>query len=535
MKIDKEYIKSLGEKISDYSFYHNKINDNIETYALGCESSEWDAEKIARDLSCSDINEKIVVFNTCCVTEDSHIICQKIASRLKLIYPDRKIFVTGCGVTYNYEDFNKYGITILQKDKFSISNYGFNRNCKCTEFGSENHGNVGIIKIQDGCYNNCTYCIIHKLRSHYVMPYEKIKIYIENMLRSGKDTFQIFGTEICSYYSDKMHLTDLCKRILKDYPSIKMLYLHSLDPASSEIDKLIELIKTEPRINNTLKLEVQSCSDTILKSMNRKHDVNRLREIKNLCEDKVRIEFELMVGFPGETEELFLETFNNIKDLKPINCLTHIFSPRKGTPAYDMDNKVPIEVSERRRQIIHDEIKKINNFVFDKDHCEIFFKFRPENINGFKIKEYDLYENDDLCKAFKDLSEKDTDDIIIVTSLNNEKDINDLNINIKLLTESFGIKVIININITDDNMEFFTENSCKKFNTNFIDFSYNCRCFMNLSFDKLITASEEKVVDLFKLIQDTNSYDLELLTQELIKSGNKKYLNAISQNMEVYI
>lgn len=532
---NKDYMSTLGERILHYTFRHNKISDKIDVYTLGCESSEWDGEKIAEIINEMNLgDDEIILLNTCCVTETAQVISQKIAQKLKLIFPNKKLFLTGCGVTYEQDRYKDYGNTVLQKNKFKATSYGYNE--KDTVKKKLNK-QTDIIKIQDGCYNKCSYCIVHTLREHYVMPYEKIKKQIEELLNRGKTEFQIFGTEITLYYHNGMRLTELCQRILKDFPELTKINLHSLNPASKEIDRLIELIKKEPRMNNTLSLEVQSCSNEILKLMNRKYDVDRLKEINKLCNSKVQLEFELMVGFPGETDEHFQETLNTIKEIAPKNCLVHIYSRRKGTPAYDFPNQVPLEVSQKRQQILHNEINKIKRFLFDKDHANEFFKHKPKDLNNCIVKYCDLYDNNSLKNLFDELNtlNDSSKEIVIINNYNSNKDVLDLDINVKLLTSIFEVKVISNLKINDEILNLIINIPYTKFDSNFVDFCFNSRNFMNFDFEKLETSTEQDIIKFFRYIYESGMENIELLLQRLIKSGNKQYIKPILKEFNINI
>lgn len=522
---NEDYIKIYNSNIINHIFHHNKIDNKVDIYSIGCENSRWDVEKIASLLNTEEIKEDVVIFNTCCVTELSQSISERIAERMYHIYPDKKIFFIGCGVTYNKEYYSKFGNSILEKDKFKLVNYGYNR--KNNNYNFENTANkTNIIKIQDGCYNNCTYCIISKLRSHYIISYEKIKAQINELIKVGKTSFTLFGTDICSYNYNGMRLSDLCKQILTDFPEIDNLMLDSIDPGNKELDRVIEVVKNEPKLHNVLKLSAQSCSDYILKAMNRRHDMNRLREIKRMCGDDIQLEFEIIIGFPGETDELFQETLDGIEELKIKNVTTYIFSRRKGTVAYDMPNQIPVEVCKHRQSILYEKIQKINNFLYNKDSSIEFFKYKPNDLNKCDVKYIDLYENEELYKLFDELSKNSEEekDVVIITNFNPYKDIYDLIINIRLLVLNFGVKVITKLKITDDIFK----------SMNILEFSYNIGCYTEFEFDKLEYSSEYDVLNFFKELYSSNLYDIKSLLYKLIKSGNKKYLNPIMRELDIY-
>ena len=538
--INKEYLASLDDEIGkDVYFYHNKINEKIDLFTVGCEISEWDGEKIAALLDPDNLQEEIIIFNTCAVTELAQKASEKVADRLTKIYPGKKIYFTGCGVNYDESYYSRLGVTIKNEDKFNAKNYG----CKNREsdyyFRLNTHRETAVVKIQDGCYNNCAYCIIHKIRPHYIVPYEKIKRQIKALISQGRKSIQLLGTEICTYNYNGMRLTQLCEKILNDFKEIETLTLGALDPASKEIDSLIELIKREPRISNNLYLCTQSCSDTILKKMNRRHDSERLRELSRLCGDKAHLIFQIIVGFPGETDELFQETVDLIKELKPIDYDTIPFSARKGTPAYDMPDKVPWETIAKRERIIYDIIKEYtfkDNYetersfaVYEKDQIDEFVKFKPRKLDDSLVYYTDIYDNDAFIKLFKSIPETDKE-IVVVTDFDINKDLFDLDVNIKMLTTLLGAKVITRIKLNKDSMKFLSDTY---WGINV--FMYRLCSYLEFDFDKDMECDEKDLINLFKLSEIYSIEDIDVMTNKLIKSGNLKYLKSITENFDVTI
>ena len=538
--IDNDYLKALDDEIcGDVYFYHNQINDKIDLYTVGCEISEWDGEKVARLINPDDLEQGIIIVNTCAVTDFAQAGSEKLADRLTKIYPDKKIYFVGCGVNYNKDYYNNLGIALTNQEKFDIKKYGGKSKNKDYHYQLNKHRDVGMVKIEDGCYNNCAYCVIHQIRPHYMVSYDKIYKQIDSLLKQGKKNIQLIGTEISSYYSDGMRLTDLCKKILQDFPQIDNLVMGALDPASKEIDKLIELIKNESRIYNVLYLCTQSCSDRMLKMMNRRHDSNRLREINRLADGKVKLVFQLIVGFPGETDELFQETVDFVKELKPIDYDAIVFSPRKGTPAYDMPNKVPKEVTDKRERIIYDLVKAYTfkddqdtwrSFAtYEKDGSDNFVKYKPE-LNKSLIFYADLYNTDDVIRLYHEIPnhEDSSKDLVVVTDFDSNKDLFDLDVNIKLLTSRFGVKVLTRFMLDDDTMDFISHTYWVP---NVI--MYRIGTYIEFDFKKLEQTSKEEVLALFKTSYLYKIDDTDLMAQKLLKAGNKDYFKYVSQNFEV--
>lgn len=546
--LDPEYVRSLDDEIlKDVYYYHNKINDIVDLYTVGCEVSEWDGEKIARSLDLDELKDETVIINTCAVTDLAQKASEKVVERLRRIYPEKKFFIVGCGVDYNKGYYDRYGTALGNEEKFKVENYGLVKRKSGLNMPLNIHRNVGTIKIEDGCYNNCAYCVIHKIRPHYMMPYVKIKAQIEALLSQGKKNIQLIGTEISSYYSDGYHLTELCKKILEDFPEIDNIVMGAIDPASSEIEKLIELMKKEARIYNTLYLCTQSCSDAVLKAMNRRHDVKRLREINKLADGKVNLVFQLIIGFPGETDELFQETVDLIKELKPVDYDTIPFSPRKGTPAYDMPCKIPLEVIEKREQIIYDTIKEYTRgggfntdrafAAFEKDNFERFNAYRPKNLKDCIVFHKDLYNTENLYKLFEVLPgyENEKNDIVILTDYDAGKDKNDLDVNIKLLTMTFGVKVITKIKVDDKVLNYLVNEPYTRFNFNPANFSFRIATFIEFDFAKLKNAPVEDVLKLFRIAETNGLDDLDNMACKLVRAGNREYFNAVKEKYDVTI
>jgi threonylcarbamoyladenosine tRNA methylthiotransferase MtaB len=540
--IDKEYLKAIDDEIcGDVYYYHNEVNDKVDLYTVGCEMSEWDGEKIAHMINPEELNEEIILVNTCAVTDFAQMGSEKLADRLNKIYPDKKIYFIGCGVNYNKEYYSNLGTALSNQEKFTLSNYGVTKKNDNNYFKLNQHRDVGMVKIEDGCYNNCAYCIIHKIRPHYMMPYEKIYKQIRSLLDQGKKNIQLIGTEICSYKSDGLNLTTLCEKILADFPEISDLVLGALDPASKQIDSLIELIKREKRIYNVLYLCTQSCSDTILKKMNRRHNADRLREINKLAGDDVHLVFQLILGFPGETDELFQETVDVIKELKPVDYDAIVFSARKGTPAYNMPDKVLSEVTDKRERIIYDLIKGYTfkdsqntnrSFAqYEQAGSNNFVKYKPDLDKSIVFYE-DLYDTNAVVKLFDKLKdyENETKDIVIVTNFDLSKDLFDLDVNIKLLTSKFGVKVVTKFLINDDVMDFISH-------TYWIPnvIMYRIGTFIEFDFEKLEKTSKEDMLNLFKTSYLYKIDDTDVMAMKLLKAKNNELFNFIINNFEVNV
>ena len=139
-----------------------------------------------------------------------------------------------------------------------------------------------------------------------------------------------------------------------DVPGIQRLRLSSVDPAVPDIDNIIDLILGDKRMMPHLHFSMQSGSDTILKSMGRRHTANRVRDLVARGQGRVTFSWDIICGFPGETDALFQETLDLVHETKPIKIHAFPFSPRPDTPAAQMPNQVNRAISKERVKIIND-------------------------------------------------------------------------------------------------------------------------------------------------------------------------------------
>ncbi len=541
--MDTEYLKALDDEIgADVYFYHNKISDKIDIFTVGCEISQWDGEKIANLINFDELTDPngYILFNTCAVTESANTVCKRVAKRLSLAYQKRKIYFMGCGVNYDKNFYASYGTPLTNEEKFNVFKYGCSKKNSTQTIQSDKHREVGFVKIEDGCYNNCAYCIIHKIRPHYQVPYTKIKKEIQTLLLQGKRDIQLIGTEIASYKDGDMDLCSLCEKILSDFPEIHNIIIGAIDPASKQLEKLIRLIKRDNRIFNSIYLCTQSCCDTILENMRRRHRVSRLEELNKLADGKVDFIYQLIVGFPGESNSLFMETVNNIKKLKPIDIDTIPFSRRIGTDAYNMPNQVDAKTISNRERILYDAVKFYSSFDDDnqlramkpmnKRHISNFMAHAAYSLKGKKVFDFNLYDDNGFYNAFLTIKKYsgDLDDVIIRTHFDESKDMYDLDVNIKLLTAIFGIKVITVVTLTDNLIKFMADGYYTPEN-----FAFRFCTYLSFDFGKLDTANKDDLLNIFKDILIYDIDDVSVMLEKLLKSGNKNYFRYIVDNLGI--
>lgn len=337
---------------------------NIKTLSFGCRLNALESEKIQNMLS-PHVNTAIVI-NTCAVTAEAERQSGQAVRRIARENPNAPLFVTGCAATRNPELFTKIPNTVVvsNANKMKLDSYtGGKIDIKKPEIVAFNQVDTKLskqfVQIQNGCNHNCAYCITRQLRGAAVsFEYADILADARRAVENGFGEIVLTGVDLASYVKkdgDQVCLiSDLCKRLLADVPGIERLRLSSVDPAVPDIDNVIDLILSDKRMMPHLHFSMQSGSDTILKSMGRRHTAQRVRNLVKRGMGKITFSWDIICGFPGESDELFQETLDLVRETKPIKIHAFPFSPRPGTPAADMPNQVNRAISKERVRIIND-------------------------------------------------------------------------------------------------------------------------------------------------------------------------------------
>ena len=537
---DSQYRDSLMQEIlTTVYYYHNKI-DNLDLFTVGCELSEWDGERVVELLK-SNTKEDIMILNTCAVTDTSQKASEVVAKALRYIYPNKKFYITGCGVDYNEDYYKQFGITLKNDFKFDCKSYGkqfeqkLDKNFKHNLYGT----GLGLVKIQDGCHNHCTYCIINKLRNNpYSIPYSDIKEQIQQLISIGKTRIELLGTELCFYNSDNMKLSDVCRKIIEDFPQIQSLHLGALDPASREVEKLMDLVREYPnKMSNVLVLSIQSMCDDILHKMKRRHNMERIRKIFEYAKPDIFFEVHIIPGFPGETEEQFQETMQNLRELRPIYIHAMAYSARPGTEAAEMPQNNDYWTIKRREseleQLMFDFMKDPNYPVRKEDRDlgrPVIYRMRmehyPKETDTFIEK--DLYKLDNIKEIFEMLDPSVlNENIVFMSERKEDYDDDVIECYNKMIAFMFNCKIIERIHLTE---KFVLDVLSKKFNIDewvvdkcaFIEFLSNTdKIDEKLFKDFILHLYSEKLYDIKKLSKELkannspNSEQLETLIDAL--------------------
>lgn len=349
----------------------------IKTY--GCQMNAHESEKLAGLLesngysAVSDMADAdVIVMNTCCVREsaETHILGNLgIVKKLKEKKPSLKVAVCGCmtQATDAAKRLKKrcpfVDIVIGTHNIYKLVEYlkDTNGGAKIVDIWDDNGGITegvpvkrlsklsALVNIMYGCDNFCSYCIVPYVRGRERSREPSAIISdVQSLVESGYKEIMLLGQNVNSYKSgdvDFAKLLDMLSDIEGDY-WIKFMTSHPKDISES----VVKIISKKPRLAHFVHLPVQSGSDRVLELMNRKYTksdyLDKIDMIKKYLPD-VSLSCDVMVGFPTETEEDFLETLDVVRRVGYSNLFSFIYSVRSGTPAAEME-QVPLDVKKER-------------------------------------------------------------------------------------------------------------------------------------------------------------------------------------------
>ena len=363
---------------------------------LGCKVNSYESTYVKEQFESKGYNEvniddnpDIVVVNTCSVTNQSDAKSRHMIRQIKRKAPNALIVACGCSVQNHKDEFKDLGADILLgnfgKSKIVnyVEEYKKNRDTILTNYEvkdddfehmfvkNELDKTRAFVKIQDGCNNYCSYCVIPYLRGNIrSKDIDVATEEINKLVNMGHKEIVLTGIHTGSYGRGKGYdLVDLTKRISLN-PKLERIRISSIEATELD-DKFLEELKTNSKICNHLHIPLQSGSDTVLKYMNRKYDTKyykeKIEEIRKIRPD-ISITTDLILGFPHETEECFEETYVFLKEIGFTKIHTFPFSLRSGTAAEGMKKYF---VNDRDKK---ERVKKVLE-LSDKLENEYYTKF----------------------------------------------------------------------------------------------------------------------------------------------------------------
>lgn len=371
----------------------------VVVFTLGCKVNMSESDSLMSALKDKgyEVFEDLVyadiyIVNTCAVTSEAERKSRQTVSRITKINPNAKIIFTGCATQRSPDSFkDKKGVTVVtgtfSKSKILdlIDEHGVFLSPEIKEFEellpAQTKRSRAYIKVQDGCNNFCSYCIIPYLRGRTRSRNPESVINEINYLNPCEAV--INGINLTSYNYQNQNLTSLIKSLNGVNSRIR---LGSLEINVIDKDFLLAL-KDLKDFAPHFHLSLQSGSDSVLKSMNRKYTSSEFIEKVNLIREyfvDAGITTDIIVGFPTETEEYFNETLDLVKKVKFSDVHAFPFSPRSGTVAYKMQDLDKAVKSKRLQKLLEvkEEFKK--DFILSnigKTH----FVVGEEVIDGYTV------------------------------------------------------------------------------------------------------------------------------------------------------
>ncbi len=366
---------------------------------LGCKVNQYESQQMRQLLEDSRLKQvqlaqgpDLVLVNTCCITHIASAKSRQVIRKAQKYNPKAKIVITGClpaGHTGELENIPGDIIVIDRKNGLAealnniiASNstaHASSRPIIDSEIKHKKHYGTlnrslrqykgqsrAFLKVQDGCDGYCTYCIVPKIRNILTnKPLDEVIEEASALVYAGHKEIVLTGIFLGAWARKTVRrkkwdttipspLADLVSNIAS-VAGLKRLRLSSLEPADVT-QELLNVFKNNDNIMPHLHLPLQSGSANVLKRMCRQYKIEDFLKTVEMTKsqlDRPAITTDIIVGFPGETDQDFEDTCNIARQVGFSKIHTFSFSPRKNTPADKMDNKLPPKVIKERSKILH--------------------------------------------------------------------------------------------------------------------------------------------------------------------------------------
>ncbi len=419
----------------------------VKFITLGCKVNQYETNAMAQKFlekgyqiieeetpENEEIKPDICIINTCTVTNMSDRKSRQMLRRMKEKNPNTIVVAVGCYAQVAKEELAKISeidlvlgnnekVEIVRHVEEYINNHIDNVELEDVMYSKEfsDFGNVtytektrAVIKIQDGCDRFCSYCIIPYARGRVrSRKPESIVSEITQIASNGIKEVVITGIHIASYGKDfsmskdpelqNYKLIDLLEEI-NSINGIQRIRLGSIEPLLIT-EEFVERLKKLEKICHHFHLSLQSGCDETLKRMNRRYTTEQFKEIVRLLRnayDDVNLTTDVIVGFPGETDEEFSKTYKFLEEIKFYKMHIFKYSPRKGTKAAVMPNQISGDIKEERsRKLI--ELSDKNEIEYNESYIgknvEVLFEEEKDGIFKGHTQNYIMV----YCKLNKNL------------------------------------------------------------------------------------------------------------------------------------
>ncbi len=418
----KKEVERIDYKLNN--LYHNIGNNktyHVKTY--GCQMNEHDTENIEGLLESIGFTKEedmekadVVILNTCSIRENAHNKAFGMLGRLKHLKEEKPNLIIGvCGCmaqeevvieeilskyrhvnfvfgTHNLYDLPKLIYENMENSKTKIDVLSIEGNLVEGLPVKRANSFKAYINIIYGCDKFCTYCIVPYTRGKQrSRKMEDILAEVNELKNNGCQEVTLLGQNVNAYGKDLnlgYDLADLLEEVAKtNIPRVRFITSHPWDFT----DRMIEVIKKYPNIMNYVHLPIQSGSDKILKLMGRRYTREEYKTLFDKLKkiDGIAITTDIIVGFPGETEEDFLDTLDIVKYCQYDGAFTFIYSPRVGTPAAKLFEKDQTTLEEKEQRLYRlNEL--INNYSLASNK-KLLNNVYPVLVEGLSNKEDMLF------------------------------------------------------------------------------------------------------------------------------------------------
>ena len=371
----------------------------VSFITLGCKVNQYETNSMIQqflqqgyEVVETEEKSQICIVNTCTVTNMSDRKSRQMLRKFKAKNPDAIIVAVGCYAQVakqELEQMQEIDLVLGNNEKKEIVKYvekflheQTNENTVTDVMYQKEYVDLGIttytdrnravVKIQDGCDRFCSYCIIPYARGHVrSRKPESIIEEVQKLCEKGEKEIIITGIHIASYgkdFKEKIELIDLLEKLDK-IDGIERIRLGSLEPLIITQEFMERLSKLK-HICHHFHLSLQSACDETLKRMNRRYNMQQFEEIvqriRNIYENAV-LTTDIIVGFPGETEKEFDETYSRLKQIAFYKMHVFPYSPRKGTKAAEFKEQVDGSIKEKRSEILI-ELSNKNQLEYNKKY-----------------------------------------------------------------------------------------------------------------------------------------------------------------------
>ncbi|MCF0110267.1 MAG: tRNA (N(6)-L-threonylcarbamoyladenosine(37)-C(2))-methylthiotransferase MtaB [Erysipelotrichaceae bacterium] len=378
---------------------------------LGCKvnayESQWYREQLTNrgltEVSDKDIADVYLV-NTCSVTNVASQKSRQKFHACKKMNPEAIVCVVGCYVQTNIEaacNVPEIDLVIGTAGKSLVPDLIMeqlnNRNRKIVYRKDREYEmdpmlleqfdkTRAYLKIQDGCNQFCSYCIIPFARGkERSLPLEAVVQTAKKLVSQGHSELVLTGIHTGRYYDGTHRLADVMRTLLEEIPGLLRLRISSIE-MTEVTDEILQLMKENTRIARHLHIPIQTGSDEILKKMNRPYTVEQFRKrvehIRSMIPD-ISVSTDVIVGFPEESNELFETTVRNLKEIRFSFLHVFPFSSKKGTVAERMSGHIDNDTKKQRVRVLTELSDELYNAYKNSQLCHkegVIFEVEKDGI-----------------------------------------------------------------------------------------------------------------------------------------------------------